>query len=131
MRQSSRKTLAVWAPQAESVPAQPTVPLAGGGQGHDGGVKAEDCGVLAVSTGCTGGASSGQVAAESPSPGLAWHTDASGPSLRGLTLGAWGGVECWGPGPSRWAGFMKQKSHKAPEGTDPTWPKSSRGGRNQ
>ena len=59
MRQSSRKTLAVWAPQAESAPVQQTVPSAWGGQGCDWGVKAEDCGVLAVSTGRTGGASPG------------------------------------------------------------------------
>lgn len=81
-------------------------------------MKAEDGGVLAVSTGRTGGVSSGQVAAESPSPGLSWHVDASGSSLRGLTLGAWGG-RVLGARPQQPGSFGEAEEPQGPRGDRP------------
>lgn len=76
-RLSPRKTSAIWAPQATR-PLPSRLPLCPGKAGSRLGGKAEDGEGLAASTGHTGGASSGQVAAESPSLGLAWHSDALG-----------------------------------------------------
>ena len=68
-RLSPRKTSAIWAPQATR-PLPSRLPLCPGKAGSRLGGKAEDGEGLA--------ASSGQVAAESPSLGLAWHSDALG-----------------------------------------------------